>query len=115
MSTISEYIAANRERFIDELIHLLRHPSVSADSAYSQDVLNTAQAVAEALQEGAAAGDLAFVIVPSIVAMPTHLDEQIIAVGVIYQFEFFAGGRHIHSWQVAGLDFVKTPAAPSPP
>lgn len=51
MSTISEYVAANRERFIDELIHLLRHPSVSADSAYSQDVLNTAEAVAEALRE----------------------------------------------------------------
>lgn len=61
----------------------------------------------DTLQQGFAAGDLAFVIVPSIVAMPTHIDAQIIAVGVIYQFEFFVAGEHIHSWQVSGLDFAK--------
>ena len=67
----------------------------------------------DSLQQGAAAGELAFVIVPSIAAMPTHLDEQVIAVGVVYQFEFFAGGRHTHPWQVAGLEYTKKPAAPS--
>lgn len=68
----------------------------------------------DTLQQGIAEPDLAFVIVPNIVSMPSHLDQQIIAVGVIYQFEFFAGGQHIHSWQVNGLDFAKRSAA-SPP
>ena len=68
----------------------------------------------DTLQQGFAEQDLAFVIVPNIVSMPSHLDQQIIAVGVIYQFEFFAGGKHIHSWQVTGLDFAKEPDAQSP-
>jgi hypothetical protein len=67
----------------------------------------------DTLQQGFAEPDLAFVIVPNIVSMPSHLDQQIIAVGVIYQLEFFAGGKHIHSWQVSGLDFAKAPAADS--
>ena len=51
MDQIREYLAQNQDRFVDELIELLKIPSVSADSAYSQDVLNTAEAVAEALKE----------------------------------------------------------------
>ena len=69
----------------------------------------------DTLQQGFAEDDLAFVIVPSIVAMPSHLDQQIIAVGVVYQFEFFVEGKHLHSWQVAGLDFVKQPVGKSSP
>ena len=49
MQTIQAYIEQHRERFIQELIELLRLPSVSADSAYSQDVLDTCGAVAKAL------------------------------------------------------------------
>ena len=51
MTTIRDYIAKHRDRFIQELIELLKLPSVSADSAFSQDVLDTAQAVAEALRK----------------------------------------------------------------
>lgn len=51
MESIDAYIARNKDRFIEELIELLRHPSVSADSAYSQDVLDTAEIVAEALRQ----------------------------------------------------------------
>lgn len=51
MESIVAYIARNKDRFIEELIELLRHPSVSADSAYSQDVLDTAEIVAEALRQ----------------------------------------------------------------
>jgi acetylornithine deacetylase/succinyl-diaminopimelate desuccinylase-like protein len=51
MDQIREYLSQNQDRFIDELIELLKIPSVSADSAFSQDVLNTSQAVAEALRE----------------------------------------------------------------
>ncbi len=42
MSDIKTYIEANKDRFINELIELLKIPSVSADPAYTQDVLNTA-------------------------------------------------------------------------
>jgi len=68
----------------------------------------------DTLQQGFADQDLAFVIVPNIVSMPSHLDQQIIAVGVIYQLEFFVEGKHLYSWQVTGLDFAKEPAAQSP-
>ncbi len=51
MQTSKEYIAVHRERFIEELIELLKIPSVSADSAFSQDVLDTAEAVRQALLE----------------------------------------------------------------
>lgn len=51
MHQISEYLAQNKERFINELISLLKIPSVSADPAYSQDVINTSEAVKASLLE----------------------------------------------------------------
>lgn len=49
MQKIKEYIAQHKQRFINELIELLKIPSVSADPAFTQDVLNTAQAVKTSL------------------------------------------------------------------
>lgn len=49
MEIIKKYVQQNKERFINELIDLLKIPSVSADSAYSQDVLNTADKVKDFL------------------------------------------------------------------
>ncbi len=49
MQTSKEYIAQHKNRFIEELIGLLKIPSVSADPAFSQDVLNTADAIQKAL------------------------------------------------------------------
>jgi len=51
MNNIKEYINSNKDRFISELIELLRIPSVSADSAYSQDVINTAEKVKKSLEK----------------------------------------------------------------
>ncbi|MCM4162594.1 MULTISPECIES: dipeptidase [unclassified Arenibacter] len=51
MHQISEYLAQNKARFINELIHLLKIPSVSADPAYSQDVINASEAVKTSLLE----------------------------------------------------------------
>ena len=51
MENRSRYIEQNKERFINELIELLKIPSVSADSAFSQDVLDTAEAVKISLQK----------------------------------------------------------------
>ena len=51
MENIKNYIENNKNRFINELIVLLKIPSVSADSAFSQDVLNTADAVKESLEK----------------------------------------------------------------
>jgi acetylornithine deacetylase/succinyl-diaminopimelate desuccinylase-like protein len=39
---ITDYIAANKDRMLNELFDLLRIPSVSADSKYKADVLRTA-------------------------------------------------------------------------
>ena len=43
MQNVKEYISQHKDRFINELIDLLKIPSVSADTAYNQDVLNTAR------------------------------------------------------------------------
>lgn len=51
MSAIKSYIDQNKQRFIDELLSLLRIPSVSADKAFKKDVLKTADAVKAALDQ----------------------------------------------------------------
>ena len=45
MKDLDSYLERHSRRFIEELIELLKIPSVSADPAFSQDVLNTAEAV----------------------------------------------------------------------
>ena len=44
MSTTLSYIQENKQRFLDELIDLLKIASISADPAYNQDVLQCADA-----------------------------------------------------------------------
>ncbi len=51
MDSVSDYISEHKQRFLDELINLLKIPSVSADSAFSQDVIDAAQSVAQSLTE----------------------------------------------------------------
>ncbi|MFD2530436.1 MULTISPECIES: dipeptidase [Polaribacter] len=51
MNTIQTYIQDNKKRFLDELISLLKIPSISADTAYKKDVLNTADFVLESLKK----------------------------------------------------------------
>ena len=51
MENIKSYVKQHKDRFINELIELLKIPSISADSAYSQDVLNTADAIKTALEK----------------------------------------------------------------
>ena len=50
MNTIKNYIQENKDRFINELIDLLKIPSISADQAYKKDILKTADAVKDALE-----------------------------------------------------------------
>jgi acetylornithine deacetylase/succinyl-diaminopimelate desuccinylase-like protein len=45
MKNVKAYIEEHRDRFLNELIDLLKIPSISADSAYKNDVLQTAKAV----------------------------------------------------------------------
>ena len=49
MDTIKQYVQTHKDRFINELIEMLKIPSVSADSAYAQDVIDMANAVKESL------------------------------------------------------------------
>ncbi len=50
MSAI-DYIKDNKQKFLDELFDLLRIPSVSADPAYKNDVMKTAEFVKNSLDE----------------------------------------------------------------
>ena len=43
MNNIKPYIKEHKQRFLNELIELLKIPSISADSAYKNDVLKTAR------------------------------------------------------------------------
>lgn len=54
MSTIKDYIKKNEKRFIDELLELLRIPSISADPKYKADVARTADAVKQKLVDAGA-------------------------------------------------------------
>ncbi len=64
-SITQDYINQNKDRFLNELLELLRIPSVSADKKYSADVVRTAEAVQKKLLEAGA--DIA-----ELVATPGH-------------------------------------------
>ncbi len=49
MEATQAYIAENKERFLTELLDLLKIPSISADPAYAGDVRKTAEFIAEKL------------------------------------------------------------------
>jgi acetylornithine deacetylase/succinyl-diaminopimelate desuccinylase-like protein len=49
MQIWNDYLAQNKDRFLEELLALLRIPSISADSAYKADVAHCAEAVKQSL------------------------------------------------------------------
>jgi acetylornithine deacetylase/succinyl-diaminopimelate desuccinylase-like protein len=51
IKTVDNYIESNKDRFLDELIDLLKIPSVSADPAYSKDVHRAAELLSNRLKE----------------------------------------------------------------
>lgn len=51
MNATLDYIQKNKSRFLDELLGLLRIPSISADPKFKGDVARTADAVADSLRE----------------------------------------------------------------
>lgn len=55
MSKVNQYIAENKTRFLDELLEMLRIPSVSADPKYKADVARNAEVVAESLRSAGCA------------------------------------------------------------
>ncbi|GAB1858428.1 dipeptidase [Flavobacteriaceae bacterium MHTCC 0001] len=50
MNTIASYIQAHKDRFLSELMELLKLPSISADSSYKKDLLKTAEAIKTSLE-----------------------------------------------------------------
>ena len=54
MELIKNYISANKDRFINELLELLKIPSISADPSYKADVLHCADAVAKFMKNAGA-------------------------------------------------------------
>ena len=54
MEHINRNINVYKERFINELIDMLKLPSISADPAYKADVLKCADAVAKSMQDAGA-------------------------------------------------------------
>jgi len=51
MKSVKSYILENKQRFIDELIELLKIPSISADSNYKTAVIRTADFVKSSLKK----------------------------------------------------------------
>ena len=54
MEHIKKYISANKDRLINELLELLKIPSISADPSYKADVLHCADAVAKFMKNAEA-------------------------------------------------------------
>ena len=54
MENVSKYIQENKERFLTELVELLKIPSISADSSYKKDVLAAAEVVKQRLRAAGA-------------------------------------------------------------
>lgn len=54
MEKVQEYNKANQDRYLEELLDLLRIPSISADPAYKKDVIKTAKEIAKALKKAGA-------------------------------------------------------------
>jgi acetylornithine deacetylase/succinyl-diaminopimelate desuccinylase-like protein len=53
-NNINNYISQNKERFLNELLDLLKIPSISADKNYQSDVLKTAESIKNKLIEAGA-------------------------------------------------------------
>ena len=51
MEYLTDYINTHKDRFVNELIELLKIPSISADTAFSQDVMETANMVKKSLED----------------------------------------------------------------
>jgi len=51
MDNLNTYVKENKDRFIAELIELLKIPSISADVNYKNDVLKTADAIKDSLEK----------------------------------------------------------------
>ena len=51
MQELKNYIDQNKQRFLDELLEMLKIPSISADPAYKSEVAKTADVVAESLKK----------------------------------------------------------------
>lgn len=51
MQNITSYVQEHKDRFINELLELLKIPSISADKAYKEDVIKTAAEVSNRLKE----------------------------------------------------------------
>jgi acetylornithine deacetylase/succinyl-diaminopimelate desuccinylase-like protein len=54
MNQLRPYFEQNKQRFLDELLSLLRYPSISADKNYEPEVLKTAEAVKDFLVQAGA-------------------------------------------------------------
>jgi acetylornithine deacetylase/succinyl-diaminopimelate desuccinylase-like protein len=54
MENLEKYIQENKQRFLDELFELLRIPSISADPAYSQEMIRTAEFIKSKLEAAGA-------------------------------------------------------------
>ncbi|MFD2563144.1 dipeptidase [Aquimarina rubra] len=50
MQNTKSYVQEHKDRFINELVELLKIPSISADSAYEKDVIKTADEVKKSLE-----------------------------------------------------------------
>lgn len=51
MKSAKPYIEKNKDRFLDELMELLKIPSISADPKYKKDIIKTAEAVRDQLKK----------------------------------------------------------------
>ncbi len=112
MSAIKTYIDQNKDRFINELIDLLKLPSISADKAYKEEVLKTSEAVKLSLEK-AGCGHVEICETPGYpIVYGEHLIDKNLPTILVYGHYDVQPADPIDLWDSPPFDpIIKTTAA----
>lgn len=114
MNHLSSYLETNKQRFLDELLDLLRIPSVSADPKFAPDVRRMAEATAEHLRKVGADNVAIFETAGHPVVYGEKLIDPALPTVLVYGHYDVQPADPLHLWDSPAFEPVvkTTPAHP---
>lgn len=114
MNHLSSYLETNKQRFLDELLDLLRIPSVSADPKFAPDVRRMAEATAEHLRKVGADNVAIFETAGHPVVYGEKLIDPTLPTVLVYGHYDVQPADPLHLWDSPAFEPVvkTTPAHP---
>lgn len=114
MNHLSAYLETNKQRFLDELLDLLRIPSVSADPKFAPDVRRMAEATAEHLRKVGADNVAIFETAGHPVVYGEKLIDPALPTVLVYGHYDVQPADPLHLWDSPAFEPVvkTTPAHP---